>query len=86
MERTTDGFRIAEEDLKIRGPGDFAGVRQSGIPDLVFSDIVRDARMLSRSREIAGELLLRDPGLTHPEHAALARWVAAKEAAAPTVG
>jgi hypothetical protein len=42
--------------------------------------------MLSRSREIAGELLARDSGLTHPEHAALARWIAAKEAAAPTVG
>jgi ATP-dependent DNA helicase RecG len=87
MEKTTDGFRIAEEDLKIRGPGDFAGVRQSGIPDLVFSDIVRDARMLSRSREIAAELLARDPGLTHTEHAALARWIASKEAASPpTVG
>jgi ATP-dependent DNA helicase RecG len=86
MEKTTDGFKIAEEDLKIRGPGDFAGVRQSGIPDLVFSDIVRDARMLSRSREIANALLVRDPGLSHPEHAALARWIASKEAAAPTVG
>ena len=86
MERTTDGFKIAEEDLKIRGPGDFAGVRQSGIPDLVFSDIVRDARMLSLSREIANELLSRDPGLAHPEHAALARWVSAKEAALPTIG
>lgn len=86
MERTTDGFRIAEEDLKIRGPGDFAGVRQSGIPDLVFSDIVRDARMLSRSREIAGALLERDPGLTHTEHAALARWIASKDAATPTIG
>ncbi len=86
MEKTTDGFLIAEEDLKIRGPGDFAGVRQSGIPDLVFSDIVRDARMLSLSREIANELLSRDPGLAHPEHAALARWIASKESAAPTVG
>jgi ATP-dependent DNA helicase RecG len=86
MERTTDGFRIAEEDLKIRGPGDFAGVRQSGIPDLVFSDIVRDARMLSRSREIAGALLARDPGLNHMEHAALARWIASKDAATPTIG
>lgn len=86
MERTTDGFKIAEEDLKIRGPGDFAGVRQSGIPDLVFSDIVRDARILSLSREIANELLSRDPGLAHPEHAALARWVSAKEAALPTIG
>ena len=86
MEQTNDGFRIAEEDLKIRGPGDFAGVRQSGIPDLVFSDIVRDARMLSRSREIANALLERDPGLSHPEHAALSRWITAKGAAAPTVG
>jgi ATP-dependent DNA helicase RecG len=86
MERTTDGFRIAEEDLKIRGPGDFAGVRQSGIPDLVFSDIVRDARMLSRSREIAAALLARDSGLSLPEHAALARWIASKDATTPTIG
>ncbi len=86
MEKTTDGFRIAEEDLKIRGPGDFAGVRQSGIPDLVFSDIVRDARMLSLSREIAGKLLARDPDLANPEHAALARWIASKESAVPNIG
>ncbi len=80
MERTNDGFRIAEEDLKIRGPGDFAGVRQSGIPDLVFSDIVRDARMLSRSREIAHKLLERDPALSRPEHADLKRWLEEKQA------
>ncbi|MBI5575667.1 MAG: ATP-dependent DNA helicase RecG [Deltaproteobacteria bacterium] len=86
MEKTNDGFRIAEEDLKIRGPGDFAGVRQSGIPDLVFSDIVRDAKMLSRSREIANDLLVRDPGLAQPEHAALSRWIAMKEASLPTIG
>ncbi len=82
MESTTDGFRIAEEDLKIRGPGDFAGVRQSGIPDLVFSDIVRDARMLTRAREIAGRLLDTDPELAQPAHAELARWIAARDAAA----
>ena len=85
MEKTNDGFRIAEEDLKIRGPGDFAGVRQSGMPDLVFSDIVRDARMLSRSREIANDLLKRDPALSNPEHAALARWIATKEASVPPI-
>lgn len=82
MERTNDGFRIAEEDLSIRGPGDFAGVRQSGIPDLVFSDIVRDARMLARSREIANSLLERDPGLSLPEHADLKGWMEKKEASA----
>jgi len=84
MERTNDGFRIAEEDLKIRGPGEFAGVRQSGIPDLVFSDIVRDARILAKSREIANLLLVRDPDLTHPEHAGLKRWIQEKESAGKT--
>jgi hypothetical protein len=42
--------------------------------------------MLSRSREIAGALIARDPGLTLPEHAALARWIASKDAAVPTIG
>ncbi len=82
MEKTTDGFRIAEEDLRIRGPGDFAGVRQSGIPDLVFSDIVRDARVLGRAREIAGILMDKDPALSQAGHAELARWIAARDAAA----
>jgi len=82
MERTNDGFRIAEEDLKIRGPGEFAGVRQSGIPDLVFSDIVRDARILARSREIAIMLLERDPDLSDPEHAGVKSWLERKDAAA----
>jgi len=82
MERTSDGFVIAEEDLRIRGPGDFAGVRQSGIPDLVFSDIVRDAPILSRSREIAAQLLERDPDLSRPEHSDLARWIRDKDAGA----
>jgi len=82
MERTNNGFRIAEEDLAIRGPGDFAGVRQSGIPDLVFSDIVRDARILAKSREIANLLLIRDPDLSRHEHAGLKAWLAGKESAA----
>lgn len=82
MEGTNDGFRIAEEDLKIRGPGDFAGVRQSGIPDLVFSDIVRDARILAKSREIAHILLERDPDLSDPEHAGVKDWLERKGAAA----
>ncbi|MGE5662775.1 MAG: DNA helicase RecG, partial [Deltaproteobacteria bacterium] len=85
MEKTTDGFRIAEEDLRIRGPGDFAGVRQSGIPDLVFSDIVRDARMLTTAREIAGLLMEKDPGLSQPAHGPLSRWIASRDAAAPAL-
>ncbi len=75
MERTTDGFRLAEEDLRIRGPGDFAGVRQSGIPDLVFADLVRDASILRLAREITCELQSEDPGLSAPEHAGIRRFL-----------
>ncbi|GAB4231177.1 MAG: ATP-dependent DNA helicase RecG [Deltaproteobacteria bacterium] len=78
MEETADGFRIAEEDLRIRGPGDFAGVRQSGIPDLVFSDLVRDASVLRTAREIAEELHRRDPELSAPEHAGIRRFLEMK--------
>jgi ATP-dependent DNA helicase RecG len=78
MERTTDGFRIAEEDLKIRGPGDFAGVRQSGIPDLVFADLVRDAGMLQVAKEIAEEIQRRDPDLEDPAHGGIRRFLGRK--------
>ncbi len=82
MERTTDGFRIAEEDLKIRGPGDFAGVRQSGIPDLVFADLVRDAGMLQVAKEVAGELHGKDPDLKEPAHEGIRRFLARRAATA----
>ncbi len=81
MEQTTDGFRIAEEDLRIRGPGDFAGVRQSGIPDLVFADLVRDAGMLQVAKEIAGELYRKDPELSAPEHEGIRRFLEMRAAA-----
>ena len=63
MEATNDGFKIAEEDLNIRGPGEFIGVRQSGIPDFRVANIIRDARILNEAREEAFELLRRDPFL-----------------------
>ena len=75
MEQTTDGFRIAEEDLRIRGPGDFAGVRQSGIPDLVFADLVRDAGMLQVAKEIVEELHRKDPELKEPAHEGIRRFL-----------
>ena len=75
MEKTADGFRIAEEDLRIRGPGDFAGVRQSGIPDLVFADLVRDASILHLAKEIAAELQREDPTLSTPDHAGIRRFL-----------
>ena len=53
MTETNDGFVIAEKDLEIRGPGEFLGVRQSGLPDLLISDIVRDAKILEIARSAA---------------------------------
>jgi ATP-dependent DNA helicase RecG len=69
MQETIDGFRIAEEDLKIRGPGDFIGTRQSGLPDFRTQDALTDLSLLKRAREEAFGFLERDPGLTSPEAA-----------------
>lgn len=62
--RTTDGFKVAEEDLKIRGPGDFVGTRQAGIPDLIFGNIIRDSRILKEARDLAFEIITKDPELS----------------------
>lgn len=61
MVKTHDGFRIAEEDLNIRGPGEFFGTRQSGMPDLKVANIVRDARLLHEARKEAFKLIEKDP-------------------------
>jgi ATP-dependent DNA helicase RecG len=78
MLETTDGFRIADADLRIRGPGEFLGTRQHGrLPDLHVADLVRDARLVSVAREAALTTVRRDPGLrAHPEllDAVRARW------------
>ena len=71
MEKTTDGFKLAEEDLLIRGPGDFLGTRQSGLPDFRVASIIRDARILNEAKEDAVALAARDPLLEKPEHAVL---------------
>lgn len=63
MEQTTDGFRIAEKDLEIRGPGDFLGVRQVGVPILQYANLLRDQSLLQIAREIAFELIEKDPNL-----------------------
>jgi len=68
MEETNDGFKIAEEDLLIRGPGDFLGARQSGLPVLRVGNIVRDVALLAQAREDAQELLRVDARLEHIEH------------------
>jgi ATP-dependent DNA helicase RecG len=61
MVKTHDGFRIAEEDLNIRGPGEFFGTRQSGMPDIKIANIVRDARLLQEARKDAFKLIEKDP-------------------------
>ncbi len=71
MEETTDGFRIAEEDLTIRGPGEFLGTRQSGLPDFRVANILRDGRILNEARQEAFRLVERDAFLEKPEHGLL---------------
>ena len=71
MESTTDGFKLAEADLRMRGPGDFLGTRQSGLPELSLLRTGFDSRLLTEARSAAAELLDADPGLAEPRHALL---------------
>lgn len=71
MEETTDGFRIAEVDLEIRGPGDFLGTRQSGMPDFRVGSIIRDATILNDAKAEAFRLVEKDPHLSRPENKVL---------------
>jgi len=64
MCETQDGFKIAEEDLKIRGPGDFLGTRQSGLPELRVANLIRDYSILKIAREDAFEWIQKDPKLS----------------------
>jgi ATP-dependent DNA helicase RecG len=68
IQKSNDGFVIAEEDLKIRGPGDFMGTRQSGIPILRVANLIRDIKILEAARKEAFALIDRDPHLENPEH------------------
>jgi ATP-dependent DNA helicase RecG len=66
--RLSDGFDVAEEDLQIRGPGDFYGLRQSGFPELKVADLLRDQDLLGLARTEATRILEQDPELRRPEH------------------
>lgn len=72
---TNDGFRIAEEDLRLRGPGDILGARQHGLPGLENADLVQDAALFSKAQQAAVALLRYDPGLNKPEHMGIAQGV-----------
>jgi len=86
METTQDGFRIAEEDLKIRGPGDFIGSRQSGLPDFRIAGALADLSLLKKARKEAFDYLKKNPGLKGDEAATVkevlkSRWAGRLELA-----
>jgi ATP-dependent DNA helicase RecG len=71
MVSTTDGFKIAEQDLAMRGPGDMYGTRQSGVLKFKLADIVLDGAILEQTRHAAMQLLTQDPRLDQPQHQGL---------------
>ncbi len=73
--KSNDGFYIAEADLKLRGPGDIAGTRQSGAYEFKAANLVEDQAILRTARMIAEDILMRDPELKSPEHLAMARYL-----------
>nr|WP_242588695.1 ATP-dependent DNA helicase RecG [Corallococcus macrosporus] len=73
MERSSDGFVIAEKDLEIRGPGEFLGTRQSGLPELAVANLVRDGDLLSLAQVEARRIMDTDPKLQDPDHQGLVK-------------
>jgi ATP-dependent DNA helicase RecG len=68
LEKTSDGFEIAEADLKLRGPGDILGTAQAGLPPLCLGDLLRDGELMTEARKAARSLLESDPDLSRPGH------------------
>ncbi len=77
MCETGDGFKISEEDLKMRGPGDFFGSRQSGLPTLKIASLMTDSRILYAARDEAEKILSADPDLSSPQHTHLKEKISA---------
>ncbi len=75
LEQTSDGFRIAEEDLRIRGPGEFFGTRQHGLPELKVANLVEDFELLRLARRDAFAIINEDASLSAPHHQQLRRAV-----------
>jgi len=78
MVATNDGFKIAEVDLELRGPGEFFGTRQSGLPEFRLADLLRDGAVLEEARRDAQALIAADPDLRAPAHAGLRRALLAR--------
>lgn len=75
---TTDGFKIADEDLKLRGPGDFFGTRQHGLPKLRIADIMTDTKILMQTQELAKKIILSDRDFKKQEHILIGKHVQRK--------
>ena len=75
LEKTSDGFEIAEADLLLRGPGDILGTAQTGLPSLGLGDLLRDADIMADARKVALELLEEDPELRNPSHSTMRDYV-----------
>jgi ATP-dependent DNA helicase RecG len=73
MEDTGDGFKIAEKDLELRGPGEFLGTRQSGMPELAVANLARDQSLLAQAQDEARAIAAHDPELLLPDHQRLFR-------------
>jgi ATP-dependent DNA helicase RecG len=71
LEKSSDGFVIAEEDLRLRGSGDILGTAQSGLPPLRIADLYRDADLIAAASREADRILKTDPSLVQPHHAPL---------------
>jgi ATP-dependent DNA helicase RecG len=78
LARTTDGFKIAEEDLRLRGPGEMLGTRQHGLPELRVADLLGDGDLLRLAQRDAGRIVGQDPQLRRPEHRVLRSMLSAK--------
>lgn len=75
MCQSNDGFVLAEEDLKMRGPGSISGTAQSGVLELKIADIVKDEPLVRRAREFATAIVNNDPNLSHPDNALLKEYI-----------
>ena len=78
MCQTTDGFKIADEDLKLRGPGDFFGTRQHGLPKLRIADILTDTKILMQTQDLAQEIMASDCNFEREEHRQIGKQVMKK--------
>jgi ATP-dependent DNA helicase RecG len=75
MVETNDGFKIAETDLKLRGPGDLSGTKQSGLLDMKIADLAQDGEILVHARNTAADIMRRDPQLTLPDHQGIRQFM-----------